>query len=457
MNAMSEDAKAILLLCGHLGGESEFEPLGLTDYNQIVVWLKTKGLRPADLLTLDSLPDLARATALPEQRLAALLKRGVKLGFAVEKWNQSGIWVICRSDPDYPARYRSHLKEKAPPILFGTGERTLLQGGGVAIVGSRNVDAEGDAYARDVAAWCARGGLPVVSGGARGVDQVAMTSALEAGGAVVGVLADALLKRSVSREVRYALSDGRLLLISPYHPDAGFSVGNAMGRNKLIYALADYGLVVSADHKKGGTWEGAVEELKRKPGRPVFVRLGDSVPEGNRKLVDLGALAFPAFAGSQDPAAVLRESLTSRPAPEPKDETPLFTQPTRPDHAVGAVREAPPVSAQPPTQSERLAAEAKTAKVTEEQPANAPLTAPTTQPQTLPIPASVYDAVKPLIIKALDKPQTVDALAKALKVRKPQLQDWVKDLLKDGVLEEQVKRKVKKLAVRNPRDELPLT
>jgi len=30
-----------------------------------------------------------------------------------------------------------------------------------------------------------------------------------------------------------------------------------MGRNKLIYAMADYGLVVSADCEKGGTWAGA--------------------------------------------------------------------------------------------------------------------------------------------------------------------------------------------------------
>ncbi len=81
-----------------------------------------------------------------------------------------------------------------------------------------------------------------------------------------------------------------MLLISPYHPEAGFNVGNAMGRNKLIYALADYGLVVSAEHKKGGTWEGASEELKRKPGRPVFVRLGDSVPMGKRTVWRLAKL-----------------------------------------------------------------------------------------------------------------------------------------------------------------------
>ena len=63
---------------------------------------------------------------------------GVKLGFAVEQWNRSGIWVICRSDIEYPARYRNHLKGKAPPILYGAGDKSLLQGGGLAIVGSRS-------------------------------------------------------------------------------------------------------------------------------------------------------------------------------------------------------------------------------------------------------------------------------------------------------------------------------
>ncbi len=308
MNTMSEDAKVILLLCGRFGGQSGAEPLESRDYNHVVRWLLGRKLRPADLLGFEHTPALAKGTGIPETRLAALLQRGVKLGFAVEKWSQSGIWVLCRSDPDYPARFKSHLKEKAPPVLFGTGERSLLAGGGLAIVGSRTVDAEGDAFTREVAAWCARGGLPVVSGGARGVDQIAMAGALEAGGTVVGVLADTLLKRSVSRDARSALADGRLLLLSPYHPEAGFNVGNAMGRNKLIYALADYGLVVSADHNKGGTWAGATEELKRTPSRPVFVRLTGTLPPGNRKLLELGAAPFPATSPSAAPAETLAKA-----------------------------------------------------------------------------------------------------------------------------------------------------
>ena len=205
----------------------------------------------------------------------------------------NGIWIISRSDQDYPARYKKHLKDKAPPLLFGVGDRSLLQGGGVAVVGSRNVDADGEAFTRKTAELCAYNRMSVVSGGARGVDQIAMTAALDAGGITIGVLAENLLKKSLERNARNAISEGRLLLISPYHPNARFTVGTAMGRNKLIYAMADYGLVVSADYKKGGTWAGATEELKRENSLTVFVRSSANAPLGNKKMLDLGALNWP--------------------------------------------------------------------------------------------------------------------------------------------------------------------
>ena len=55
-------------------------------------------------------------------------------------------------------------------------------------------------------------------------------------------------------------------------PRAGFNVGHAMQRNKLIYALADAALVVSADFNKGGTWAGAIEQLEQLNYVPVYVR-----------------------------------------------------------------------------------------------------------------------------------------------------------------------------------------
>lgn len=403
MKTISEDAKAILLLCGRFGGTSPEEPLDQRDYNQVVVWLVSKQLRPSDLMEPAHVLALAAGAGLHEKRLDALLKRGVQLGFALEQWSQAGIWVICRSDPDYPARFKAHLKDKAPPILFGAGDAALLSGGGLAIVGSRDVDAEGEAYAKDVAEWCARQGLRVVSGGARGVDQIAMAGALEAGGTSIGVLADSLLRRSVSRDARYALAEGRLLLISPYNPEAGFNVGNAMGRNKLIYALADYGLVISADLKKGGTWEGATEELKRNPRRPVFIRMTGTVPKGNGKLVELGGIPFPAFRGSADAAGLLARTAAASAAAERESDLPLFEQ-TKSTRTPAVARETPPP--------------------VEQKKAEPPVSAPAQ-------PATIYEAVLPLILAALAKPASANDLAKQLDVSKAQLAAWLKRALAD--------------------------
>jgi len=76
----------------------------------------------------------------------------------------------------------------------------------------------------------------------------------------------------MNRDHRRLLMDGQLVLVSPYDPGAGFNVGNAMQRNKLIYALADAALVVNSDFEKGGTWAGAVEQLGKLKFVPLFVR-----------------------------------------------------------------------------------------------------------------------------------------------------------------------------------------
>ena len=116
----------------------------------------------------------------------------------------------------------------------------------------------------------------MISGGAKGVDAAAMNGAVEAGGAVIGVLADSLERRARSVALRNLVQDERVVLLSPNGSDVPFSVGLAMGRNRLIYCLADLAVVVSASEGEGGTWAGATEALKaearlvRKVGRAAW-------------------------------------------------------------------------------------------------------------------------------------------------------------------------------------------
>lgn len=399
---LTEDTKAVILLCGVFGKDRSVRPLTLTEYSSLVRWLIGEKMRPADLLRQNALTEVSLGTGIDKQRLNSLLGRGVQLGFAVEEWQRNGIWVISRSDPDYPARYKQHLKDKAPALLFGAGERSLLSGGGLGIVGSRNVDQAAETFTREVAELCAYNRMPVVSGGARGVDLISMNAALEAGGVTIGILAENLLKKSVERSARRAIAEGRLLLLSPYHPQARFTVGTAMGRNKLIYAMADYGLVVSAEHKKGGTWAGAEEELARKNARPLFVRMEKDVPRGNRELLDLGALEWPHSIEREDLSLSLSNCLASAPQERPSAQPSLF------DFMSSQDLSAPEKSPQP-----------------DETVHDNPM--PSQPIQSIEKgPTSIYEAVLPVILSKLESPATVEELAQDLDVNKTQLNTWLK-------------------------------
>jgi len=292
---LTPDTQAILLICGSLGQDRGAYPQPLTsmEFSRLAQWLDSRCLQPADLLNKDIIAGLEENRALKNdpRRLRALLNRGGALAINVEGWTNKGLWIMSRYDKDYPYRWIKRLGHYAPALVYGAGNRDLLSKGGLAIVGSRDVSEKGIAVARRAANICSNEGMQIISGGARGVDREAMISALLQGGNVIGVLADSLERSSFSSKYRRALRAGKLTLVSPYDPRASFNVGNAMNRNKLVYCLSDCALVVSSAFGKGGTWAGATENLKRK-WVPVFVFEGDGVPDGNRFLIEEGAIGL---------------------------------------------------------------------------------------------------------------------------------------------------------------------
>lgn len=295
--SLSANAQAILLLTAPLlvgQRESTSDLLTPGEYRRLARTLHEREREPADLLGPDAGALVVECGAIIEgARLERLLARGFLLGQAIEKWQTRSIWVVSRADPEYPQRLRTRLKDYAPPILYGCGEAANLEAGGLAVVGSRQVSEELVEYTENVGQLAALSGVPVVSGGARGIDQAAMRGALSADGKVAGVLADSLERAALQREHRGFLRDGRLVLVSPYDPAAGFNVGHAMQRNKLIYALADAALVVSSDLEKGGTWAGAIEQLGFAPDLPVYVRTTGEPSRGLEALGKKGALPWP--------------------------------------------------------------------------------------------------------------------------------------------------------------------
>ena len=286
---LSPDSLALLLLCSQLGMDDDSaKPMTLREWNPLVRRLQAASLHPSDLLAVltgDSPLELSPDEA---TRIASLVSRDIQ--HELHRLESLGIYSLTRADSDYPERYRQRLKDSAPTVLFYAGEKALLGQPGIAVVGSRHLDGAGQECAIFVGNACGLSGLILYSGGAKGVDTLSMDSALEARGTAVGVLADSLEKTVRTR--KDDLRRGDLCLVTPYSPNAGFSVGAAMGRNRLIYALADYAIVVASDVETGGTWAGATEALKN-GGVPVFVLEHEQMPEGNKLLLQKGALPFP--------------------------------------------------------------------------------------------------------------------------------------------------------------------
>jgi predicted Rossmann fold nucleotide-binding protein DprA/Smf involved in DNA uptake len=401
---LTNDTKTTILLCGVFGKDNSVKPLTLREYNILVKWLMKTGERPDFLLQEDSLVVASKDTGLEYSKLKSLLGRGVQLGFTIEEWHRNGIWVLSRSDKDYPSRYRNKLKDSAPPILFGVGDKSLLDLGGLAVVGSRNVDHRGEEFTRDVAERCVTEGIAIISGGAKGVDQTSMSSALGCGGSAIGVLADGLQRKSLERSSRIAIQEKRLVLISPYNPNARFTVGTAMARNKLIYGLADYGLVVSSEYNKGGTWSGATEELKRENGIPLFVRVSSPPQKGNGKLAEKGAFEWPKELSKDPLTHELKKIANARvknPIPETLD---MFDS-----NSKHQLEEKEDVTDTPNEQVSDVADDFSQNNLN-----------------------NVYAVVLPIILNNLSEPTTLDELSGKLELEKSQLRIWLKKALEAG-------------------------
>jgi len=306
--ALSPDAPAIILLCSSIGTDRRAgagRPLGPRTWAKLSERLAARSFRgPRDLigLTTDEIDRSLDVGGDEAARYAGLLARGGQLAFELDRLRSRGIWVVTIADDAYPARLTERLGVDAPPVLFGSGhvgsghfgsgDAAGLDRGGIAIVGSRDADAAAVAFTERLAWAAARGGIPVVSGGARGIDVAAMRAAADTGGTVVGVLPEGVERRLREADTRAAVAGGQAILVSPYHPGAAFSAGAAMGRNKIIYGLSDLAVVVSSAVGSGGTWAGAIEAIEG-GWVPVLVRDGPDAPDGNRALIGKGGVPFP--------------------------------------------------------------------------------------------------------------------------------------------------------------------
>lgn len=291
----NDDRIATIAVCSSIGQRSVFrsEPLGPSEWSEVGQWLQWREQTPADLLDPAMIAEIrAGLKPGPAERIIECATRADDVIQELDDLQRHGFWALVRFDSDYPTRWRDRLKSTAPPVIFGCGDRELLERSpSVAIVGSRNIDERLAGTALAIGSRSASAGYLVVSGGARGSDRWGMAGALQVDGRALGILHGDLAKDSQRPDARTHIENGLLTLVSHVHPTTSFSTGNAMARNRYIHALADATCVVATAEGTGGTWQGSIDNLKN-GWSPLLVWMGEGAPTGNRALVDRGGYPF---------------------------------------------------------------------------------------------------------------------------------------------------------------------
>jgi DNA processing protein len=240
--------------------------------------------------------------------------------------------LLPPEDPSYPSAFQPARGGRAP-VLTLRGRGPWPARPAVAVVGARDASPYGRRVAREVAAACARAGVCVVSGLARGIDAAAHGAALTHGGTTIAVLGTGIDRVYPAEHRRlYTAIRARGLLVTALPAGAPPRRGHFPSRNRLIAALVEGVVLVQADDRSGpahtvravlaaGGWAlvapwplgdpryaGNARWLERRAGADRVALLTEATLAARR-----ARAAAPAPA--EDPAARLAAACAARPRP----------------------------------------------------------------------------------------------------------------------------------------------
>jgi DNA processing protein len=192
----------------------------------------------------------------------------------LEKLERLRVQVITIKDKGYP----SLLKEiyNAPSVLYVAGTLKKEEDSfALGIVGTRKVTTYGRQATEQFARELAQGHVTVVSGLAHGIDTIAHTAALDAGGRTIAVMAsglDIIYPFENTGLARRIVESGQGALVTEFPLGVKPDSRNFPARNRIISGLSQ-GILVTEAPKQSGALITANFALEH--GREVF-----AVPNG---------------------------------------------------------------------------------------------------------------------------------------------------------------------------------
>ena len=285
MNEVTNKTKILILLLNNFDDSSK--PLTGAQIRKIINYSYEESI-DLEQLTLKNeklINNIALSCDLNATQISHQLSYGLKLGIKINEWQKHGIWVLSVFDYDsFPLKLLEKARQKISPLLFGAGNLNLLSNPSIGIVGSRDINHSTENYIKKAVSKINEYGFSIVSGAAKGVDIMAMNESLENGNCSIGILGSDLIKNSRDRETINFINNDQLLLISPEFPDAHWTIGRAMGRNKYIYLLSSSVLVGQITQDSGGTWSG-IKESSKNNWNKVYIKSSNLDPDLRDKLL----------------------------------------------------------------------------------------------------------------------------------------------------------------------------
>lgn len=264
----NENQKATFYLCAEVTNFST-RPLTIIEWNLLVKSLHDAKKEPKDIFTLtpsEIVHLLAKCTENQRKSISnkiAQRKNQTLISKELEDLTNREIKIVFRNE--FPKKIQKIQNQMLPPFFYYVGDLQMFEKNTLGIVGSREAELSAINQVKEIV----QEALPdtvIVSGGARGIDDTAVMTALELGGQAILYPTDGIGRIIKMKKYRDYVLNGQLTVLSHRAVEAGFLASYAMQRNRYIHTSSDKVIIASSaisnEKKKSGTWEGVVENHK---------------------------------------------------------------------------------------------------------------------------------------------------------------------------------------------------
>ncbi|MFO7916521.1 MAG: DNA-processing protein DprA [Anaerolineae bacterium] len=258
-----------------------------------------EGGRNLSTLFAQDASKVAAQCAIDDQQVARLLAAKGDVPAKkdlLQELSREDVGVVTHVDVAYPESLIQRLpKDWLPYFLFYHGDLSILTDPGLAIVGAKGPSPEAQDLTNALVKLLAQESYPIINGYSSGIGRRAMDATRRQGGT-----AAILLPMGIRRfdgcldEMRDEIEESRLLILSPYLPDAAYTETFARAREVLIAALSEAIFVIAPDH---GPREWAWLDRFQRRGGKVFIWNDDS--DEINDWTQAGALLFQELADAE--------------------------------------------------------------------------------------------------------------------------------------------------------------